>query len=324
MLEGQVHKHHIAHFEMRGITMVAPQKPIGIDPLHEIKHLNSNWVALVPYAFQRNEDCAVHYNEKGRWWGENIEGIVSSILLAKDAGLKVMLKPQIYIHGKWTGDIDCRTNTDWGKWEKEYTDYTLKFAKIAQENGVEMLCFGTELKNPIKERPAYFLNLIKQIRAVYKGQLTYAANWDDYEKVPFWKELDYIGINAYWPLSSTLTPGVPELNAKWKPFVRDMEKFTQKHGKKVVFTEFGYLSVDRSAWKSWEVQYKLEKQALNEQAQANAFESLFASLSEKKWWSGGFIWKWYPANMGHEGQMPKDFTPQGKIAQTVIEKWFCR
>jgi hypothetical protein len=60
---------------------------------------------------------------------------------------------------------------------------------------MELFCFGTELGNAIAKRPQYWSQLIVKIRK-YTGKLTYAANWDDFDKVPFWKELDYIGIDA--------------------------------------------------------------------------------------------------------------------------------
>ena len=43
--------------------------------------------------------------------------------------------------------------------------------------------------------------LIVQIRGVYGGPLSYAANFDQVHEVGFWDALDAIGVNAYYPLS---------------------------------------------------------------------------------------------------------------------------
>ena len=83
-------------------------------------------------------------------------------------------------------------------------------AKIADSLGVEMLCIGTEWKSAVRERPQFWSNVIDSVRKVYQGKLTYAANWDDYDDVPFWSKLDYIGVNAYWPLAKTKTPTIDE------------------------------------------------------------------------------------------------------------------
>ena len=51
-----------------------------------------------------------------------------------------------------------------------------------------------------KKIKKYWIELIQKVRAVYQGQLTYAANYDNYQEVDFWEHLDFIGINAYFPL----------------------------------------------------------------------------------------------------------------------------
>jgi hypothetical protein len=70
-----------------------------------------------------------------------------------------------------------------------------------------LFCFGTELV--WLQRPCTGHNSFI-IRKIYSGKLTYAANWDDFDKVP-WNQLDYIGIDAL-PLSEAITPTVAELN----------------------------------------------------------------------------------------------------------------
>jgi hypothetical protein len=50
-------------------------------------------------------------------------------------------------------------------------------------------------------------------------------------KVPFWNELDYIGIDAYFPLSDAVTPTVAELK-KWKAHILKMDKLQTKINKK--------------------------------------------------------------------------------------------
>ena len=90
---------------------------------------------------------------------------------------------------------------DWQVLENSYTQFILLYAMLAQEIDAELFCIGTELEKFIEKRPQYWSNLIKEIKKVYKGKLTYAANWDEFKRTPFWSDLDYIGIDAYFPVS---------------------------------------------------------------------------------------------------------------------------
>lgn len=74
--------------------------------MNEIKSIGANWIAVIPYGFTMLGKPEVHYKEfGGQWWGEKPEGIRKTIQLAHDAGLKVMLKPQVYVPGSWTGSL---------------------------------------------------------------------------------------------------------------------------------------------------------------------------------------------------------------------------
>jgi hypothetical protein len=47
------------------------------------------------------------------------------------------------------------------------------------------------------------------------GKLTYAANWDKYDQVSFWDELDFIEIQAYFPLTAQTSPTAEEIKKGW-------------------------------------------------------------------------------------------------------------
>ena len=308
--------------KMGGLTLVAPPKPFLENPMIAIQKVNADWIAVIPYGFTRKGEAKVYFNMSRQWWGERKEGIVETIKKAHESGIKVMLKPQIYVPGDWTGTLDFESDEDWEKWEKGNTEYTLEMAKLAEAEQIDLFCFGTEFKNAINKRPEYWVGLIREVRTIYKGSLTYASNWDNYNNIPFWSELDYVGINAYFPLCTTKTPTTEELTKAWQPILKDMENFQCEVSKPIIFTEFGYLSVDACASKTWELEEKVHSIEINEQAQANALDVLFATFWEKDWWAGGFLWKWFPDMQGHEGYPEKDYTPQGKKAETVVKSWY--
>ncbi|MFC6268706.1 glycoside hydrolase family 113 [Frigoriflavimonas asaccharolytica] len=302
----------------KGMNLVAPKKEIQSKTFEELKENNINSVSLVPYAFVNLDDITISYDHQRQWWGETSAGIKESINHAHTNNLKVMLKPHLWInHNTFTGFLDFNTEKDWQKWEAEYEKYILNFAQIAQTEKVEIFCFGTELQNPISKRPDYWFQLIKKIRAIYSGQLTYAANWDEFDKTPFWKELDFIGIDAYFPLSKVETPSVEELNLSWEKPISDIELIQKKYKKKVVFTEFGYRNSNNSAAEPWTETNAVE----NNQGQANAYEALFQSFENKSWYIGGFAWKWY-ADDYYKKRKTIDYTPQEKPSLEIIKKYY--
>ena len=86
----------------------------------------------------------------------------------------------------------------------------------------------------------YWQKIIKEIRKIYKGKLTYAANWDEFKRVAFWKDLDFIGIDAYFPLSNKKSPTIAEYELGWKLHKSEILKVQKQFNKPVIFTEFGY------------------------------------------------------------------------------------
>lgn len=303
--------------------MVAPPEPFPSDPMPPVKAVGAGWIAVVPYAFTPPGKPEVRYNpQRGHWWGERPEGVRETVRLARAQGLKVMLKPQVWIPGNWTGTLDFANAEDWEKWETSYEGYLLFFAQLADSLQVEILCIGTEFGAGIARRPQFWENLIAKTRAVYGGKLTYSANWNDWQAVPFWAKLDYIGLGGYFPLVENATPSVAELTAAWLPIRDSLARFSQRVGKPALFTEYGYLSVDGCGWRNWELENGIQTRVVNEQAQANCLEAMHTVFQKEGWWAGGFLWKWFPNMRGHEGYPERDYTPQGKLGEAVLRRVF--
>lgn len=302
----------------KGMNLVAPINELKKATLLDLKANNVNAISLIPYAFLNTENITISYDNGKQWWGETTAGIKECAKLSHAENFKIMLKPHLWInHNSYTGELDFKNETEWKKWEAEYEKYILNFARIAQSEKMELFCFGTELKNPIAKRPQYWLQLIKKIRTIYSGKLTYAANWDDFNEVPFWNELDYIGIDAYFPLSKTQTPTVAELKTGWKWHIQNIEKIQKKFNKKVIFTEYGYRNSDYCANEPWSETNTTE----NNQAQANSYKALFIAVKHKSWYQGGFAWKWY-ADDYYKKRNAIDYTPQNKPALQVIKEQY--
>ncbi len=307
---------------LRGLSFVAPPEAFPNNPLEAVRSVNANWIAVIPYAYTRVGKPQVHFNSNRQWWGEREEGVRETIRLAKKTEVNVVLKPQVYIPGSWTGDLDFKTDSEWEQWEAEYTAYIMTYLKIAIDLEVPVFCIGTEFKIGVKKREQYWRTLISKVKKIYKGKLIYASNWDEYMDVPFWDLLDYVGINAYFPLNNAKTPSIDVLKKAWMPHKKAIREFYNKTKKPIVFTEYGYLSVDGCAYNTWELESKINTLAINEQAQANAIHALLETFWDEPYWYGGFIWKWFPNMRGGEGYNAKDYTPQKKMGHTVLKEWY--
>ena len=68
--------------------------------------------------------------------------------------------------------------------------------------------------------------LIADVREQTGAPLTYAANWTDYERVPFWDALDVIGIQAYFPLADSTDSSEEAIRRGWQ---RRMDEIGRAH-----------------------------------------------------------------------------------------------
>ena len=202
---------------INGVSFVAaPEKanPSHIDPVIEV---GANYTAIMPFGFIRNlEHPEIIHNTDRQWFGETRAGAHQYIDELRKKNIRIMLKPQIWVsRGEFTGFIEMTNEDDWSAFENSYSNFILEFAEVASSLDIEIFCIGTELEKFIKNRPEYWFNLIKEIKKVYKGKLTYAANWDEFKRTPFWDQLDFIGLDAYFPVSNEKTPSLEDCMKGW-------------------------------------------------------------------------------------------------------------
>ncbi len=306
--------------KINGVSFAAAKSLIDSTDLVSVKEIHANWISLMPYGFVREGGVELQYNSNWQWVGETPEGIREDIKMAKQQGFKIMLKPHVWIsHGNYTGDFRLTSEENWQKFETSYKKYILEFAAIAEQQNVEMFCMGTEWRKFIKERPQFWFSLIIEIRKIYTGKLTYAANWDEYNETPFWSKLDYIGVNAYFPLSNSNNPSVEQLQNSWQLIIPPLKQLSATSKKPILFTEFGYRSIEGTTIKPWE---SYTDAAINMKEQQIALEALFKSNWKETWFEGGFLWKWFHRHETRGGVENGGYTTQNKPASLVVKKYY--
>lgn len=278
--------------------------------------LGSNYISFSPFSYMNNgREGRLVEKFPGQWTGESVKGISTYIDSAHSRGLKVLINPHIWIvDGTFTGDLDVN-ESERKIWQENYARFILKWAEISETKKVEMFSLGNELKTPIADDLEYWLALIKKIRRVYSGKLTYAANWDNLNKVSFWRELDVVSVNAYFPLSTSKIPRKKEIEEGWVKWKEQLKSIKNKYRKPLIFTEIGYESVEECCKEPWN--YKSNYEA-NEECQANAFSVFFEDVMGSVC-DGVFIWKWYDVDDIHHSDK---YSPQSKKSLDVIRKGF--
>jgi len=316
--------------KQRGVSWVAGRK-ISPEDLKPLVRDNIEWIVQTPFGWQRNYDSpqVILATPNQVFWGESDEGLTVTTQMAHRLGIKTMLKPHIWLHrngsGKWRGEIEMKSEADWERWFASYGKFILHYAKLAEKLNIEALCIGTELHLPAVRREADWRRLIEHIRRVYHGKILYAANWyREFEEINFWDALDYIGIQAYFPLTKNRDPTVEEIKKGWQPYLKAIEKVQKKFQKPVIFTEIGYKSTDDSAIEPWKWPREMEwsKIRISPQTQANCFEAFFQTFWRREWFAGAYFWKWFPHNPQANRHYRYSFTPQFKPAEKVIAKWY--
>ncbi|MEM9293089.1 MAG: hypothetical protein AAGD01_15515 [Acidobacteriota bacterium] len=311
-----------------------------------------NTVSVTVYAHQGD------WNSSNLWFDDEAPAVVSEIRAAREEGLEVVLILRVALDHAfdanrffWHGMIQPRTEPELEEWFRRYRLFALRWAAIAEREGVDLLGIGSELNAltstvPVDGVPAledYFLSsqkaeerredvlrfadrleeghlgiaggasydtprqridaeieaqrrwagevvgaedrepppdaeavaainhrrqileenwraLIADLRQVYSGPMTYAANFDQYHEVGFWDALDWMGINAYFQLRKVWQPQLPEarlaaqLEAGWQEVLATIDDQRRLRGvpqMPVIFTELGYTRGDGCTLEPW-------------------------------------------------------------------------
>lgn len=233
-------------------------------------------------------------------------------------GFTVMLRPlldeaSLAPDGKWRGNIEPQ---DKGTWFESYTQLILGYAKLAEEENVEILNIGTEF-NSLERETNQWIKLIEAVRAVYHGQLTYSVNWWNVSyDVGFWDRLDSIGVDAYFPLDAPKEATAEQLIAAWQPWLVQMAQLKALFNKPLVFTELGTASQIGSYQKPWIGEHNtpvdLEAQRIYYATACQASQSLINGIY---WW---FVGLDLPSNPREDSS----HNPLGKPAEAEIRRCF--
>jgi hypothetical protein len=285
--------------------------------LDALKRLGANAVSLMPFAFQPGPDRPeLRYLNRGPGSETDI-GLIHAARLARARGFHVLWKPHVWVSGaSWPGEIEMKSEGDWQAWWRSYRRYVLHHAVLARWAGADLFCVGVELSKTIG-READWRDLIAAVRLIFPGKVTYAANWyGDLETVRFWDRLDFIGVDAYFPLAPSPQAGRADLEKGAEQTAQRLEAASRRFGRPVLLTEVGFAA-RRGAW----VAPHTEGGEYSEDDQAAAYQALFKALDRRPWLAGTFVWKAFSAPGSDSGQ-EADFRFLGRKAEGVVRGYY--
>jgi hypothetical protein len=296
-------------FVLTGWTPGAYLRPSSDAALERMRAGGSDHVAVFTQWFLADATASTLAPDPARTPSD--EAVLHAIRSARQDGLQVTMKPQIGLQsGGWIGSAHpADPDTFWSG----FRTMLLHYADLAQRADASTLVIGTEMAT-LSSDDARWRPLIAEVRSHFKGALTYAANYDEFQRVPFWDALDYVGIDAYFPLAGSADPAptAAELAAAWtsRGYLSAIASVSQRTGKKVLFTELGYRAVHSTAvhpnvWNAPDV--------ADVDAQANAYRAFYDAVARQPWLAGVYWW-----NVDPGAWWVQDYSPIGKPAETVL------
>ncbi len=281
-----------------------------------------SWICIPVNCFQETFYSLTVFSLFGRT--QTDEEVRFAVRKAKSLGLKVCLKPMVdCLDRSWRARIHFPTETDdyWARWFQSYTRFLLHYAAIAEQEGCEMLCTGCEMAG-MDAQTAHCELLIANVRGVYHGCIMHNINHGDELRFPWLTAVDLIGISAYYPVTEPGDSSIECMRRKWAVHRETVRACHAHYEKPVMFAEIGVRSEHGCTQYPWDFQHRPD-QPLDEQEQADFYETAMETMWDEPYFRGFFWWDWKailpPEETAHHN---RDFTVYGKQAETVLRRWY--
>ena len=306
---------------MNGMTVSCPGygrvwgSPRFSSAIEEVKRLGAKWVVIHPYARVRR-DGRIESTP-----AEKTGYLPGAVERARRGQIQLFWKPHLAYWGsfEWRGTIDFGDNKDaWRRFFEGYERFIVDQARFAARHRLPLFSIGIEYKETLRKESEW-RRIIRAVRKVYSGQLTYSANWDEVYAVPFWDALDYIGVQAYFPLSERRNPSDAELRSGWDRNVASLIALSQKHGSKpILFTEIGYPRSRNAARKPWEPEVDSSDDAIA--LRRRLLDLALTRVRRTPAIRGMFWWKWLPGSTFFQS----DFSMKDPEAREALARAWMR
>lgn len=276
-----------------------------------VERLGVTWTAITFFTLQDTpQSTQVRFRDEPTVSDDEVRAAIRG---AHERGLKVVLKPVVNCaDGTWRAHIsffdhDVPCEPTWGEWFASYTEFLVHHARIAEEEGAEMLCIGCEMVQTDK-RETEWRELVRQVRAVYSGLVTYNCDKYQEDRVTWWDAVDVISSSGYYPVDD------------WENQLDRIEPVVRAHGKPFFFMEAGCPS--RTGSPALPNDWALPGEP-SEDAQREWYEAAFAATAARDWVEGFMLWDW-PVRLYDEADAAgnDDYCLYGKQAERTVREHY--
>ncbi len=299
--------------ELRGVALPLHSLDPSYDysrEIREIAALGARWISLQVVTLQERVDSSEVPISSERTPPD--ERIRATIELARQAGLEVLLLPIVLIRDPgpddWRGTL-APVNRE--LWWRTYSRFLLHMVDLAGEAGASAVCVGSELASMEKDEARWKL-LIANARMRFGGYLTYSANWDHFDEIGFWRQLDFAGMTAYFELHKAPSPTLAQLESGWRHAEAEMQRLARFSHRPVLFTEIGIPSLKGAAGAPWDYTARGECDLEVQRRAFEAFGNVFTRGSESRF-LGMLLYDWW----GLGGAGDTNYTAREKPAAGV-------
>ena len=291
--------------------------------LDELVRLGATWISVTPFGRLWSLTSSEIVRDFEAPYPDNQRAVARMIEQAHARGLKVLVIPHLWVEtGGWRGEIDPGSEAGWARYHASYRAFVLGWAKLAARAGADAFSVGVECKSWSGRFLSVWRKLIRSVRAVFPGLLTYSANWDEAAHVLFWDQLDLIGINAFYPLASHAGASYREYVEGAQRARAEVAALVHTHDKPALFVEVGYTTRKDAAVEPWLWPDDMTEVAYDEAEQARALSAVIEVFAPEPWFSGLFIWRYYASLDDVSQEDAWGFSPHAKAAERLIRASF--
>ncbi|MDB5101991.1 MAG: hypothetical protein JWM80_6412 [Cyanobacteria bacterium RYN_339] len=292
--------------------------PASDQALAGVAGTGANWVALnLPLAQASGDAVSVGADPA---LTPTPAAVAHAVATAHQQHLRVMLRPLVVAADGTTRD--SFVPADPKAWMDSYGAALAPYLEVARNSQIELVSLGTGFSG--LEATAPWPDLIRTARKGYTGALTYGAaaapgpSGGGYQSVSFWSQLDYVGVEGFFPLTTQARPTEADLASGWRAAIASVQGWAKQGagGKPVLFTAVGVPALAGAAADPAHPNQTADPDPELQAASARAF---YATMSGQFGIAGAF---WYAWEYRGTGGPANPYGVQDQPARAAIQAVF--